>query len=421
MKTLHHLIFLIIVGFKAHTQTFTPNYDEAKVGNFLLPDPLLTPQGTRVATLVQWQQQRQYWLKQFAENVYGITPTQKVQVRYETVSVTPVYEGKATRKIVKIHWVDYPQLMPLEVLLYIPNTTMVVPVALGLNFMGNAATTSDADVPISTVWARNTDNGTVVGNRFSEKSRGVQVERWETKRLIQNGIALATAYYGDIEPDHPEGWKTGIRSVLGNPNQPNNWGAIGAWAWGLSRIMDYLETEKQIDTHRSFLTGHSRLGKAALWAAAQDERFAAINSNCAGEGGAALSRRNFGETIQRLNDAFPHWFCQNYRQYNNNAAQMPTDQHILLCLLAPRPLYVASASEDLWADPKGEFLSLKAAQSVYQLWGETELGEIQQPPINQSVGNKIRYHLRAGKHDITPYDWTQYIIFIQQQLGGKKQ
>jgi hypothetical protein len=398
---------------RAQSPAFVANYDDAQVGTYTLPDALLRADGSRVKSAKEWVGHRRYWLGKFAENVYGVTPDQRVRVRYETVSVKSVLEGKATRKIVKIHWTDYPQLRPLEVLLYLPNASRPAPVAMGLNFMGNASTTTEGDVPLSDNWARNTDNGSVVNHRFTEKSRGVQADRWHIKALIDNGIALATAYYGDLEPDHAEGWRIGIRSVLGDTTKTNNWGAIGAWAWGLSRMMDYLETETQINIRQSFLTGHSRLGKAALWAAAQDERFALVNANDSGEGGAALSRRNFGETIKRLNDSFPHWFCQNYRQYNDNAAKMPTDQHILLSLVAPRPLYVASASEDLWADPKGEFLSLKAAESVYQLFDISGLKETTHPPVNQPIGNKLRYHLRQGKHDITPYDWQQYVDFMK--------
>ncbi|MFN4145426.1 MAG: alpha/beta hydrolase family protein [Runella sp.] len=417
MKKLTFLLHLLTLSVQSLAQSFTPNYDEAKVGSYTLPNPLLMPNGQRINTPAQWRQQRIYWLNQFAEQVYGHTPTQKVQVRYETVSVSNALEGRAMRKIVRIYFTQYPQLAPIEVLLYIPTRVHYpVAVAVGLNFMGNHSVTTEPDVPISTRWATNTSDSAVVNHRFTEKSRGRQASRWAINELMNNDIALATAYYGDIEPDYPDGWRSGIRSVLGDSSQPNNWGAIGAWAWGLSRIMDYLQTEKQIDTRRSFLTGHSRLGKAALWAAAQDERFAAVNSNCSGEGGAALARRNFGETVARINSSFPHWFCQNFKKYNENPNSLPTDQHLLLALIAPRPLYVASAEDDLWADPYGEFLSLKAAQPVYQLYGVKDFPIEKQPPVNLPIGEKIRYHIRTGKHDVTAYDWAQYIDFIQKQL-----
>ncbi len=253
-------------------------------------------------------------------------------------------------------------------------------------------------------------------SRSLDSTRGID-PNWSIKEIIAHGYGVVTAYYGDLEPDNKEGWKTGIRTTMKDilKIQPEEWGAIGAWAWGVSRIMDYLQQDKSIDGKKVALMGHSRLGKSALWAGASDPRFSIVISNESGEGGAALSRRIFGETIKNLNDQFPHWFVPGYKKFNNKADSLPVDQHMLLALIAPRPLYVASAEEDQWSDPKGEFLGAVNAGPVYALFGKKGIETNEMPAIHQPVGNTIMYHIRAGKHAITLYDWQQYMQFADKQ------
>jgi hypothetical protein len=184
----------------------------------------------------------------------------------------------------------------------------------------------------------------------------------------------------------------------------------------MSRILDYIETDRTLDAEKVIALGHSRLGKATLWGAANDRRFAAVISNNSGEGGAALSRREFGENIARINTSFPHWFVAKFKEYNGRPQDLPVDQHMLLSLIAPRPLYVASASLDLWADPKGEFISATEAGKVYALYGKEGIKTPWSPTIGETVGKTVRYHIREGTHDILLFDWVRYMQFAKETL-----
>lgn len=399
------------------------NYDEAKVGTFTLPDPLVMSDGSRVQTANDWKTKRRpEILGLFQKEVFGRSPGRPEDLKFEVKSTKKdALDGLATRREILVRVPSKPEWPGMMVLVYVPNKgPKPAPAFAGLSFGGNYAVTTEPDVAITSRWVPNA-KGIIENNRATEAGRGKEASRWPIKMILERGYALATAYYGDIEPDYREGYKESVRSLFGefkeNPDQsPEGWGAIAAWAWGLSRMEDLLETLPEIDARKVAVIGHSRLGKTSLWAGAQDERFAIVISNDSGEGGAALARRNFGETLQRINTAFPPWFNGNYKKYNENVNALPVDAHLLVALAAPRPIYIASAAEDLWADPKGEFLSGVHASPVYRLFNREGLRETEQPPIDHPIGNYIGYHIRAGKHDVTDYDWQQYLNFADRHF-----
>ena len=400
------------------------NFDEAKVGPITLPQLLVGADGSKITSAEQWTAKRRpEILELFRENVYGHTPAMPGDVKMEvTATKADALGGLATRKFIHISLSQHPQWPGMDVMLYIPNGLgKPAPVFCGLSFGGNHAVSKEADIPLSTRWMREAKDKGIVDHHATEATRGTESSRWALEMILKKGYAVATAYYGDIEPDFAEGWKTGLRAALSPDGantqwKANDWGAIGAWSWGLSRMLDYCETDKAIDAKHAAVIGHSRLGKTSLWAGAQDERFGFVISNCSGEGGAALSRRNFGETTKVITKSFPHWFCANYTKYADDANANPVDQHMLIALMAPRAVYIASAEKDTWADPKGEFLSGKATGIVYSLFGKTGLGVDEWPEVNHPVGDWVGYHIRTGIHDVTDYDWEQYLKFADRHF-----
>ena len=418
-KSLLFLLFIVITLYVSGQEQI--NYDEAKAGNYILPDPLVFPNGKKVHSVKSWESKRRpQILKAFEDQMFGRIPEKLKITHYRVVeesNQTPYKNGR--RKQVEMVLEKGGKTLRIGMLMYLPQNRIKSPVFLGYNFDGNHAVNLDPAVIISDSWCDNNPSVGITSNRFTEQSRGLESGRWPIQMILDAGYGVATIYYGDVDPDrndftdgvHPFCYKKGQVKPL-----PGEWGAIAAWSWGLSRALDYLETDPAVDASKVMVIGHSRLGKTALWAGALDPRFTVVISNDSGCGGAALSRRIFGETVKRINTSFPHWFCDNFKAYNDKENSLPFDQHELIALIAPRPVYIASAQDDLWADPKGEYLSGFYATPVYHLYGKSGLESPEMPPVSQPVMNRIGYHIRPGKHDITPYDWEQFIKFADLNL-----
>lgn len=399
---------------------FEANYDEAKIAGYELPDPLVADDGTRVESAGQWQSSRRgELLAEFSREMFGVMPGAPDGIAWEVFEESgDAIGGKAKRRQVRLWFSKEKKGPAVEVLIYTPSETKgVVPAFLGLNFGGNHTVSDDPAVKLPETWQRPGKDG-VVDNKATEKGRGKAKGRWQVEKILEQGFGLVTVYYGDIDPDFDDGFKNGVHVLYPElQGRGDNWTSIGGWSWGLSRVLDYLEKEDAVDAKKVAVLGHSRLGKTSLWAGATDERFSVVISNNSGCGGAALSRRAFGETVGRINTSFPHWFCGNYKQYNENEGAAGFDQHELIALVAPRPVYVASAEGDRWADPRGEFLSAREAGVVYGLFGMKGVGVVDWPGVHEPVGERVGYHVRAGKHDVTAYDWERYLEFCGKHWG----
>ena len=416
---------LLAPGLRAAAPAIPINYDEAKVPPYTLPDPLVAADGTPVRDAADWRARRRpELLELFAREVHGRTPGGRpAGMHWEVTGVErAALGGKAVRKEVTLWFTARRDGPRMHLLLYLPaGARGPVPAFLGYNYYGNASVHADSGITLSTAWMRANAEFGIVGHRATERTRGVHAARWDVETVVARGYATVTAYYGDVCEDRPEGLTGGAGAVFGTAElearRPDEWGAIGMWAWGLSRALDYLEADADVDARRVAVHGHSRLGKAALWAGAQDERFALVIANNSGAGGAALSKRDFGENVARINTSFPFWFARSFRAYNGREVALPVDQHQLVALVAPRPVHVASATEDAWADPKGEFLAVVHAAPVYALFGRAGLRGAAMPGPDEAIlGDGLVYHLRTGKHDITPRDWARYLDHADRVL-----
>jgi hypothetical protein len=365
----------------------------ADAADLKLPDPLVSTNGARVTSPGAWPNRRAELLELFRENIYGRAPIGRPgSLKFDVFdTATNAMDGKATRKQVKISYRGPGGEGAIKLVLFTPNAP-AKPAPCFLLICNRSITNIDP-------------------------TRELKSDFWPAEQIIARGYAAAAFFNGDVAADRANSFETGVHAIFIPPGtrKADSWGTIAAWAWGASRCLDYLATDRNVDVKHIAVVGHSRGGKTALWAAAEDERFAMAVSNESGSTGAAIARNKRGEQIARINKGFPFWFNENYKKFNGRENDLPVDQHELLALIAPRLLYVASAIEDTWSDPNNEFLATVYASPVYELLGRKGVGATEFPKLDSPIQTgDIAYHVRTGKHNLTIYDWNCFMDFADK-------
>lgn len=398
------------------------NYDEAKVGTYVLPDALTMGNGKPVRDAkTWWKKRRPEILAMFETQQYGRAPARPADESFDVFDAgSSALNGKALRKQVRIYLSKDKSGPSIQLLIYLPTAIKKpVPVLLSINFGAVQDAVDDSGIKPETVWDPKTNT------RVMPK-QGRHFGHLDVEKFLAAGIGMATFYYGDVDPDYPDGFANGIRARYLKSGQTeraaDDWGSIAAWAWGMSRVEDYFETDKDIDAHRVAIHGISRLGKTVMWAGASDQRFAAVIASCSGEGGAALSHRNYGETIAHLTapSRYPYQFGANYAKYAGFPDEAPFDANMLIALVAPRPLLLQTGNSDNWSDPKGEFLAEVAAGPVYRLLGKKDLGTDVWPSAKEPILHDLSYYMHDGGHGMVPSDWDIYLEFLKEHLHPER-
>ena len=422
------ILLFVVAGFASLSEAgeLPPVSDLRPIAEF--PDPLTMFDGSKVAGREQWiKQRRPELIDLFQHYMYGRPPAAPRTIETAINRVDPNYfGGKATKKEVTISF-GPPQAPKIELLLIVPNNppgnlSIPKPVFLGINFCGNHTLLDDRMIALPTAWMPEHCLG-CRDHQATDAGRGTQKEVWAVEQTIDRGYALACFYCGDIDPDRND-FSDGVHPFYVAPGQVSrelhDWGSIAAWAWGMQRAVDYLVANPEIDKTRIAIVGHSRLGKTVLLAGALDERIALVIPHQAGCGGTAPSRHKVGETVKQINDRFPHWFCDEFKKFNDQVERLPFDQNCLVALCAPRPVLFSNAQEDTWADPDGQFRVLQAAESVYRLLGSKGLDSQSRPEVDRLLDTPLGYYIRPGKHAMTTGDWKVFLTFADKHFGIKR-
>ena len=394
------------------------NYTEANVPQYTLPELLTLQDGRKVTDIQTWNEKRRPEILQLlVENQFGRAMGNPKDISIEVFDGgSLVFGRKALRRQVTMHFGKGPEV---DLLVYLPtNAKKPSPLLLNISFMANSQTVDDPGVKEGMTWNRE--------KQRVPAGKGSPFPKLDVMQFIERGYGFATVNYGDFEPDFQEGLEYGIRKQYLKPGQsrpePDEWGAIAAWAWGLSRVLDYFEVDPAVDAERVAITGVSRLGKTALWTAAADPRFAMAIPSCSGQGGAALSRRNYGETIKliTLPQRYGYQFCANYAKWGDDPNSAPMDAHMLIALMAPRPILLQTGDTDKWSDPLGEFQAAVAAEKVYKLFGKKGLDTDRIPESGTPILNDIGYFMHKGGHGMNAADgtsdWSVYLDFMDKHL-----
>lgn len=393
------------------------NTDEAKVAPYVLPDLLTLSNGARVKSVADWEGKRRPEIMRLLEQYQeGVTPARKIASRVDVVEAAGVgMGGLAKRKQVRVRF-DGHDDVAIRVLLYTPaKATGPVPTLLHISFSPNVLLFDEPGIDEGMAWSAATKG------RVPDR-QAVKVGGFDAKSFVERGYGVAVVYYGDIYPDFEHGNSHGVPTLFGPApvkRAPDEWGAIGAWAWGLSRVADWLTAEPLVDGKKLALSGVSRLGKAVLWAGAQDTRFSVVIPMLSGEGGAAISRRNYGETIADLTrpEKFPYWFAPRYQTYAFRVNELPVDGHMLLAMIAPRPVLQIVGTKDTWSDPRGEYEAAKATLPVWGLYGKGNAGLASYPAPDQPALGDTGFLLHDGEHTTLPIDFRTMADFLDRQFG----
>ena len=414
------------------------NYDTSKIPPYTLEDPLTFVDGRKVKNAADWAVRRREILGIFAKEMYGEEPPKPEVLIAELQDEKKTVDGHAIRRQYKM-WFKADKSGPcLNWIVWIPTfAAKPTPVILGLNYRGNHELVFDDDIPVQPGWTRAREKYDVKDNRSSEKTRGLRQDPngasiFPLGMILARGYAVMSACYCEVSPD-PEHTETetkfqqnpfaytGVFELWGkrDESRTDNITALGAWAWALSRGLDLAERIPEIDAKKSVVTGCSRLGKAALIAAARDERFAVCVPNQTGGGGVPLAKRNFGENVSTEMASFPHWYCKAYAKYIDNEQAMKFDQHLLVAAIAPRSLLVQGFNAR-WFDAKGEWLSCRAASPVWEFLGKEGLpkGDFPENYDLSRIGSSFGYVRRGGQHGLSGYDWLWTLDFADKALGS---